>query len=68
MKVKFIDFDCNANTSGAFLALSTTPDESTKVASGEYVIKDPIALQSCRILDVNKYLIYDNNKQWRTSR
>lgn len=63
LKVKFIDFDCNANTSGAFLALSTTPDESTKVASGEYVIKDPIALQSCRILDVNKYLIYDNNKQ-----
>lgn len=63
LKIKFIDFDCNANTSGTFLGLSKTPHDSIKVASGEYVIKDPIAIQSCNIYDINKYLIYDNNSQ-----
>lgn len=68
LKIKFIDFDCNAVEKGssdaAFILLSPNPDESLKVASGEYVIKDPIAIQSCNINDINRHIIYDNSKKY----
>lgn len=64
LKIKFIDFDCNAVPKGSsdasFILLSKTPSEAIKVASGHYVIADPIAIQSCEIRGINRHLIFDN--------
>lgn len=68
LKLKFMDFYCNEVAKGssdaAFIALSKTPNEDIKVASGEYVIKDPIVLQNCNIYDVNRHLFYDSGKKY----
>lgn len=67
-KLKFIDFNCNAmekgSTDAALLVLSKTPNEDLKVASGDYLIKDPIVIQSCNIYDINRHLFYDSSKKY----
>lgn len=64
LKIKFINFDCNAVDKGSgdasFILLSKTPSDAIKVASGHYVITDPIAIQSCEIRGINRHLIFDN--------
>ena len=64
LKIKFINFDCNAVAKGSsdasFILLSKQPSTSIKVASGHYVVADPIAIQSCEIRGINRHLIFDN--------
>mgnify|MGYP001752779452 FL=1 len=68
LKLKFMNIYCGAqdknNSSSSLIALSTTPNEALKVASGEYVIKEPIVLQNCNIYDVNRHLFYDSSKKY----
>ena len=68
LKLKFMNIFCGAqdkdNSSSSLIALSTTPNEALKVASGEYVIKEPIVLQNCNIYDVNRHLFYDSSKKY----
>ncbi len=71
LKIKFIDFDCNAmdgsSSTAAFLLFSSNPDESIKGASGSgdyYNIMDPILIQECNITGVQRHLIYDNKKKY----
>lgn len=61
-KLKFVDIDCNEEYKGTTLiGTSTTPDEGSKVASGEYVVSNPIMLQGCNVTDLGSYLFYDMN-------
>lgn len=66
LKIKFMDFYCNAMEKGSsdasLIGLSKTPNEQLKVSSGEYVIKDPIVIQSCNVYDLNRHLLYDSGK------
>lgn len=68
LKLKFMDIDCSAqdkdDSSSALIALCTTPNEALKVASGQYVIKEPIVLQNCNINDVNRHLFYDSSQKY----
>lgn len=67
LKLKFIDFDCSAVPEGsdaAFILLSKTPDESIKGTGDYYIIENDVAVQSCNIKGINKYLIYDNNTKY----
>lgn len=61
-KLKFVDIDCADLTSETLLGTSTTPDEGTIVASGQYVVKNPILLQGCDVTGLNSCLFYDMNK------
>lgn len=64
-KLKFVDIDCNEEYTGTTLiGTSTTPDEGSKVASGEYVVKNPIMLQGCNVKGLGRYLFYDMNKKY----
>lgn len=71
LKIKFIDFDCNAIPSTAsdasFLLLNKIPDESLKNKEGFYVINDPVLIQSCIIKGVNKHLFFDNGQKYCTN-
>lgn len=61
-KLKFVDIDCNEEYKGTTLiGTSTTPDEGSKVASGEYVVSNPIMLQGCNVTGLGSYLFYDMN-------
>lgn len=68
LKIKFMDFYCNAMEKGSsdasLIGLSKTPNEQLKVSSGEYVIKDPIVIQSCNVYDLNRHLLYDSGKKY----
>lgn len=62
-KLKFVDIDCADLTGETLLGTSTTPDEGSLVASGEYVVTNPIMLQGCNVTDLNSCLFYDMNKE-----
>lgn len=62
-KLKFVDIDCEEFTGTTLLGTSTTPDEGSKVASGEYVVSNPIMLQGCNVTGLDSYLFYDMNKE-----
>lgn len=63
-KLKFVDIDCNEEYKGTTLiGTSTTPDEGSKVATGEYVVSNPIMLQGCNVTGLDSYLFYDMNKE-----
>ncbi|NMA73535.1 MAG: DUF4957 domain-containing protein [Bacteroidales bacterium] len=68
LKLKFINFDCsNINSSssnGSFLLLDSDPDESIKGHGDYYIIENDIVLQSCGIKNINRHLLYDNNKKY----
>lgn len=61
LKLKFVDIDCKKFTGTTLLGTSTTPDEGSKVATGEYVVSNPIMLQGCNVTDLKSYLFYDMN-------
>lgn len=61
-KLKFVDIDCANLTSETLLGTSTIPDEGSLVASGQYVVSNPIMLQGCNVTDLNSCLFYDMNK------
>lgn len=61
-KLKFVDIDCEEFTGTTLLGTSTTPDEGSKVATGEYVVSNPIMLQGCNVTGLGSYLFYDMNK------
>lgn len=61
-KLKFADIDCKNLESETLLGTSTTPDEGSQVATGEYVVSNPIMLQGCNVTGLNRYLFYDMNK------
>lgn len=61
-KLKFADIDCENLESETLLGTSTTPDEGSQVATGEYVVSNPIMLQGCNVTGLNRYLFYDMNK------
>lgn len=60
-KLKFVDIDCADFTGTTLLGTSTTPDEGSKVATGEYVVSNPIMLQGCNVTGLGSYLFYDMN-------
>ena len=64
-KAKYIDFDCAASTQ-AVLALSETPNEAILDAdhNNHYQIKDPIVFQGCNIMNVCRYLMFDNKVKY----
>lgn len=62
LTLKNMDFDCAATND--FIVLSKTPDESIKVESGEYYIKDPISIISCKVTGITKRLIYDSDVKY----
>jgi hypothetical protein len=66
LKIKFIDVDCSAVTSssGAFLTMSSTPDEAILTENGYYSIPNPIVIQSCNIWGLNANFLYDNGKPY----
>lgn len=70
LKIKFIDFDCNAASSGSssnsFILLSNDPGGAGLTAStpGQYVITDPIMIQSCEVRGINRHLIYCNSTSY----
>ncbi len=71
LKLKFIDFDCNAmpatSGSAALLALNADPvaTEFTTIGTGGYFqIEKDIVIQSCNIQGINKFLFWDNNKKY----
>lgn len=63
LKLKFVDIDCKDMTSEALLGTSTTPDANSQVASGEYVVANPVMLQGCNVTNLSKKLFYDMNKE-----
>lgn len=63
-KLKFVDIDCEEFTGTTLLGTSTTPDEGSKVATGEYVVSNPIMLQGCNVTGLKSYLFYDMNKKY----
>lgn len=62
LTLKNMNFDCAATND--FIVLSKTPDESIKVESGEYYIKDPISIISCQITGITKRLVYDSDVKY----
>lgn len=68
LKIKFIDFDCSAipgsSSDGSFILLSATPNEAIKGIGDYYIIKDPIVIQACNIIGIQRHFIYDNNKKY----
>lgn len=70
LKIKFIDFDCNAALSGSssnsFILLRSTPGELglTATTPGQFLISDPIMIQSCEIRGINRHLLYCNNTSY----
>lgn len=68
--LKYINIDCSAVPDGSVAAstimLNPTPDESIKNGSN-YVISNPIAIQSCNIKGINSRFFYDNDKPYVTS-
>lgn len=72
LKLKFIDFDCDAipagASGGALLTLSESPNDSIK-GKGDYLfIKKEIAIQDCNIEGINQHLIYDNEVKYCVER
>ena len=61
-KLKFVDIDCADLTGETLLGTSTTPDGGTLVASGQYIVPNPILLQGCNVTDLSSCLFYDMNK------
>ena len=53
-KLKFADIDCENLESETLLGTSTTPDEGSQVATGEYVVSNPIMLQGCNVTGLNR--------------
>ncbi|KAB4461545.1 DUF4957 domain-containing protein [Bacteroides thetaiotaomicron] len=70
LKIKFIDFDCNAASSGSssnsFILLSNDASGAglTASAPGQFVITDPIMIQSCEVRGINRHLIYCNSTSY----
>ena len=70
LKIKFIDFDCNAASSGSssnsFILLSNDASGAglTASAPGQFVITDPIMTQSCEVRGINRHLIYCNSTSY----
>lgn len=68
LKIKFIDFDCNAvdgaASNGSLLLFSSKPDEALIGLNNHYIIKDPIVIQACNIIGIQRHLIYDNKKKY----
>ncbi len=68
LKLKFIDFDCNGmdatSSTASLLLLSGTPDQSILGEGSYYIIKDPIVIQSCNIVGVQRHLVYDNKVKY----
>lgn len=60
--LKFVDIDCADLTSETLLGTSTIPDEGSLVASGQYVVSNPVMLQGCNVTGLNSCLFYDRNK------
>lgn len=69
LKLKFMDIDCSALSSGSstssLLLLNSDPASlPTAGTGGYYFIEKEIAIQSCNISGLNKYLLYDNNVKY----
>lgn len=70
LKIKFINFDCNATSSGSssnsFILLSNNPAGYglTASAPGQFVITDPIMIQSCEVRGINRHLFYCNSTSY----
>lgn len=64
LKIKYANFECAGMSSNAFLSLDASPDAALKVASGEFVISNPIVLQSCNINELSKMLIHDAKQNY----
>lgn len=64
-KAKYIDFDCAASTQPV-LALSETPNPAIKddAHNNHYQITDPVVFQGCNIMNVVRYLMYDNKVKY----
>lgn len=62
--LKYMDIDC-AETNKTIVELSAEPNDSIKNlvgTSGYYFIQDPIVFQSCKIQNLDSYLIADEAK------
>lgn len=70
LKIKFINFDCNAvpnsSSNNSFILLSDNPAGHGLTASkpGQFVIADPIIIQSCEARGINRHLFYCNGKSY----
>lgn len=62
LTLKSLNIDCAAAKD--LIVLSKTPDASLQVKSGDYVIKAPIAITSCRIVNVTHRLVYDSDTKY----
>lgn len=68
LRLKFIDFDCSevqsSDSNAALLLFNSVPDASILGTGNYYIINNEVAIQSCNITGINRYLVYDNNKQY----
>ncbi|MBS5896509.1 MAG: DUF4957 domain-containing protein [Prevotella buccae] len=62
LTLKSLNIDCAVAKD--LIVLSKTPDASLQVKSGDYVIKAPIAITSCRIVNVTHRLVYDSDTKY----
>lgn len=66
LTLKYIEFNCSEGTE-PLIALSETPDESIKGATGKgdyYNIMKPIAINGCLVDNVKGSLFYDGGKKY----
>lgn len=64
LKIKYINFQCANMESNAFLSLDASPNDALKIASGEFLIANPIVIQSCQVYDLSKMLVHDAKKKY----
>lgn len=63
LALKFIDFDCDVVTGGAFLKFGDVPDE-IKGLNSYGIVENPMTFQSCNFLNIRHYFIHINGKKY----
>ena len=61
--IKNVIFDCS-NFANHLLMMISSPDESLKVESGQYVIKTPVVIENVVAKGLTKAFFYDNGKAY----
>ena len=63
--MKFINFDCDVVTDGAFLKFGDVPEEILDTKRTDHgKVTNPMVIQSCNIKAVRKYLVHINGKKY----
>ena len=65
LALKFINFDCDVVTDGAFLKFGDVPEEILDTKRTDHgKVTNPMVIQSCNIKAVRKYLVHINGKKY----